>query len=328
MQKAASLTAPALTSSGSSTVSTETQTHGPDLLPYRNRSLQIPVEVDLKSIISPPPPGEGDNDPRDVAAKRERLASSLITRHENLLKAINELVSLGPNNLRAPIANPHPGVVVDKQTPYKLFVDQLDFQTTLKDINVAQFKAAADRGGTGQPDPLKLQDLGGANSALALSRDLLTVPRGVTPLGPWKPQIPSEFAMVIGQSVVLSDTTQAILKDKNIDVQMTPVNGKHISLPMMYQMYQIFNDLRVFFQRLSDFYERTIPTRSRPWRDLHLISRRSPSNVLVEGLSRFEHRSHLSPPVFCSVTISASSIMHCQYWQILGGSLLPKEKPR
>jgi hypothetical protein len=267
MQKAASLSQPkTLTAQGEGGPSRHTfdnktppaptppppKDDGPDLLPYRKRSLQIPVEADLRSVIAQPKYGEGESpDPRRDAEQREEAAQEVIQQHGRLLQAINELVGVDSNQLRAPAAIPHNGVPVDKElSPFKLAERQVTFRSTLRDINVDQFKASAERGGGGQSDPLKLQDAGGSASALALSRDLLSVPSGLTPKGPWKPQVPAEFAMRLKEDVALSATTRAVLQEKMIDIQKTPLDGQRdcCSSEMLKKLMS--------FQRSSELYER------------------------------------------------------------------------
>jgi hypothetical protein len=144
---------------------------------------------------------------REIAARREKAAQALIKRHDDLLAAINELTGVNANQLKYRTPDPHPGVTVDPNlTSSALLTNHLQFQATLRDVNIEQFKASTDRGKVGNTDPLKLQDVGGSVSALGLARDLLAVPRGLDPKGPWTPQGFKDIGMRLADDAILSDT--------------------------------------------------------------------------------------------------------------------------
>ncbi|KAF2276155.1 uncharacterized protein EI97DRAFT_467385 [Westerdykella ornata] len=209
------------------------------LLQYRRRSLLLPFGTDMKSVIA----GGDDSDPRKDAEEREKLAKSLLEDHENLSKAINELIAIDPKNFQALEQKSHKGVQVqDQYTSIHVLARQLELQSSLRDLNVDQFKAAAGRSGSGggdggngpkisaaaaaaatQLDPLQLQDIGGAVSALGLTRELLSTPTGLTSKRRFDPKAASALALKLKTNTPLTEGTKSLLKAKGIDVGAIPL---------------------------------------------------------------------------------------------------------
>jgi hypothetical protein len=220
-----------------------------DLFQYRRRSLLLPLETDVKSIIS----SVDDHDTGKKAEEREKSAKSLLARHENLSKAVNELTAIDPKYFQTLEQKPHGGVEVqDEYTSIRLQTQQLGLQKVLRELNVDQFKAAADRSGRGpvisaadapaaaaaaaapaasQVDPLQLQDVGGAVSALGLTRELLAPPTGLRSKRKFEPQAASALTLKLKAEAPVSEGTQSLLKEKGIQAGSIPLPGKR-ALPL------------------------------------------------------------------------------------------------
>lgn len=209
-----------------------------NLFGYRQRSLLLPTETQLKSVLSEP---EGNND--DPTDDTEKEADRLLSLHNQLFRAVKELTAMDPRKFQIPVQDPHDGFTPDtKYSAISLLKSRLDLQAALRGINVDQFRAAAARSGTTPPpdapkistatadpvvaaDPLQLQDGAGATSALGLTRELLTAGAGLRGVGKFIPFAARQNALKLQTGVVLSENTAALLQKEGIEPDAVPLPG-------------------------------------------------------------------------------------------------------
>ncbi|KAG5288477.1 glycoside hydrolase family protein, putative [Histoplasma capsulatum G186AR] len=207
-----------------------------NLFGYRQRSLLLPTETQLKSVLSEP--DSNNDDPTDDT---EKEADRLLSLHNQLFRAVKELTAMDPRNFQIPVQDPHDGFTPDtKYSAISLLKSRLDLQTVLRGINVDQFRAAAARSGTTPPpdapkisaatadpvvaaDPLQLQDGAGATSALGLTRELLTAGAGLRGVGKFIPFSARQNALKLQTGVVLSENTTALLQKEGIEPDAVPL---------------------------------------------------------------------------------------------------------
>ncbi|QSS62251.1 glycoside hydrolase family protein, putative [Histoplasma capsulatum] len=75
-----------------------------NLFGYRQRSLLLPTETQLKSVLSEP---EGNND--DPTDDTEKEADRLLSLHNQLFRAVKELTAMDPRKFQIPVQDPHDG---------------------------------------------------------------------------------------------------------------------------------------------------------------------------------------------------------------------------
>ncbi|EGE77182.2 hypothetical protein BDDG_00119 [Blastomyces dermatitidis ATCC 18188] len=209
-----------------------------NLFGYRKRSLLLPTEAQLKSVLSEP--DDSNEDPTDDT---EKEADRLLSLHNQLYRAVKELTAMDPRNFQITKQEPHDGFIPDtKYSAVSLLKSRLDLQATLRGLNVDQFRAAAARSGTTPvdppdapkiaatvtdpvlaADPLQLQDGAGSTSALGLTRELLTAGAGLQGIGKFLPLSARQNALKLQKEVSLSENTAALLKKEGIEPDTVPL---------------------------------------------------------------------------------------------------------
>ncbi|KAH7303556.1 hypothetical protein B0I35DRAFT_364718 [Stachybotrys elegans] len=206
------------------------------LFGLRNRSLILPSEKRLDSILKKP---EKDGEGHDPQA--EKQARLLLARHSNTLLAIRELKAIDTDHLVSTPRKTMEGTKIDfKFSSVKLFGDHLSQITELRGLNAEQFRAAASRSGTqppgnsepprvaassvaAVPDPLTLQDESGSASAVSLTRVLMSRPDGLTGSTSFTPQDPGSVALKLKADAPLSDATRSVLKTLGVNHEANPL---------------------------------------------------------------------------------------------------------
>ncbi|KKZ58596.1 hypothetical protein EMCG_05492 [[Emmonsia] crescens] len=209
-----------------------------NLFGYRKRSLLLPTEAQLKSVLSEP---EDNNE--GPADDTEKEADRLLSLHNQLFQAVKELTSMDPRNFQITKQETHEGFTPDtKYSAISLLKSRLDLQTALRVLNVDQFRAAAERSGTtpvdppdapkiaatiADPalaaDPLHLQDGSGSTSALGLTRELLTAGAGLQGIGKFSPLSARQNSLKLQKGVTLSENTASLLKKEGVEPDIVPL---------------------------------------------------------------------------------------------------------
>lgn len=211
-----------------------------NLFAYRMRSLQLPVDEAFKSILATSP----ESSSRSEEPSLEDTARELLRRHRNLRDSISELNAVATSDIVASETEQHPGSGVDDEfSVTKQLKEQLRHVSQLRTLNIEQFRAAAARSGTApEPgpvikgaavaaaesgtDPLILQDGAGSASAVALVRELMASPPGLTGAAKFVPAPAGETAPKLKESTKLSAKTMAVLESHNIKHYEVPLPGR------------------------------------------------------------------------------------------------------
>jgi hypothetical protein len=213
---------------------------------YRKRSLLLPVEADLKSIISASDEErrQADEKRRKEAEQAEAEADALLKKHALLKGAITELVRLSPEFLDVRALASAPAIEIDPKFGAAKFVtDQLEYRGALREIAITRAKqpppttlqasgitpttttttAAAET-----PDEPKVPTLLEPNGAFNLAKELLSSGGTLLPRAAFKPVPQSERIPKVKQAGVesLSITTKAVLTERGLDLRTQPINGK------------------------------------------------------------------------------------------------------
>ncbi|PVH68884.1 hypothetical protein DL98DRAFT_599137 [Cadophora sp. DSE1049] len=214
---------------------------------YRKRTLLLPVEADLKSILSllPEDKKKADDDRCKAAEDAEKEASELLIKHADLKLAIIELVKLSPENLEVKAAPEHPGVDIDvKFTRDHIVGDQLEYRSSLRKIALSRADINApttlvrgantdNASGSGAINPSAAGDLPTQpvntepTGAFNLAKDLLSSAGLLGPLGSWKAVPVADRTPRVKATALddLSETTEKVLKDRGIDLTGTAVSN-------------------------------------------------------------------------------------------------------
>jgi hypothetical protein len=203
---------------------------------YRKRSLLLPVEADLQSILaaSAEERKKAEEERRKAAQDAEVEATALLRKYADLKEAVNELVKLSPDNLEVKAQADQSGFDVDEKFGQSQFVkDQLEYRNSLRQIalgraapglgpGVQGFAPAAEP--TPAPTPPAVPEPVGA---FGLAKDLLSTSGLLIPKAPWKPVPPEDRTPRLKSSASseLSPTTILVLAEYKIDIQKEPLNS-------------------------------------------------------------------------------------------------------
>jgi hypothetical protein len=218
-----------------------------DLVRFRKRSLRLPLEADLRSIIS----SSDKQETTDSGASREKIAKGLLDKHDTLKKAIFELRTIDPKHLQAHPTTAHPGSAIDPSlTSMAIKASQIKHHLSLSPLNLKQHSAVIEGGRQGTIDPGAFQDLSGGTSALNLTNTLLAPKVGLTPMNPWTPEKFGEYGIRLQSTAIstLSESTTTLLKSNGVDVVSTPLNG------------MFFNPSPIFYSWSDDVHVRPVGT--------------------------------------------------------------------
>lgn len=215
-----------------------------DLSSFRKRSLLLPTETTLKSILASPDPEDGGGDRDEEIAKS---AKTLIDRHTRTKAAITELTRIDATHIKKSVMDEAEEVKIDESLSItKSITDQIKHVTQLRAVNIDQFKAAAERVGTtpggtapgvsassgtltigmGQTDPLALQDVAGTASAVGLARQLAVSSLGMLGAPAFKPVEFKDSILTLNDDTPLSETTQRVLTSLDVNPSITGLPGK------------------------------------------------------------------------------------------------------
>jgi hypothetical protein len=207
---------------------------------YRKRTLLLPLELDLKSILATSTEEKNEEiDNQKVAAdKAEIEAQALLAKHEDLSLAVNELVKMSPDHLQVTIPPDHGGADVDpKFTRNTVLGDQLQYRSSLRkvaltrsDLPTRTAEAGHTSGNSGiladeptpTPTPVKTEPTG----AFTLAKDLLSDTGVLGPLGLWK-HVPADTRTPrLKEDALseLSERTRKVLSVYGINPSKQPIN--------------------------------------------------------------------------------------------------------
>ncbi|KAJ5973244.1 hypothetical protein N7481_010454 [Penicillium waksmanii] len=206
-----------------------------DIPLYRKRTLLLPLEMDLKPLVSSPAEKRCEGG-RDMC-QDEKEAEKLLTEHTDLKSAIAELLKLSPESFEAEGPKGAEGADVDpKFTRNTIVGDQLEYRKSLRTIALVRANAV----GSTSPDPSSVRLA--ANSptpttpttptnpvppvntepigAFNLAKELLSGEGMLGPLSAFKASPTAERTprLKTDASQKLSDTTKKVLKEQGIDI--------------------------------------------------------------------------------------------------------------
>ncbi|PKS08535.1 hypothetical protein jhhlp_004921 [Lomentospora prolificans] len=210
-----------------------------NLFAFRKRSLLLPTEASLKSVLAAPEPDGTGSDQEGVA----KTAKSLIDRHTRIKAAISELTAIDTIHIKKTVQEPQNGVDIDEGLSVTHSItEQIKHIAQLRTINIDQFRAAAERSGTGAPnpgspnpsfiaptaaipalatDPLTLQDAAGTASAVGLVRQLASSSLGMLGAPAFKPIEARESVPTLAEDAPLSERTQSVLSSLEVNPNTT-----------------------------------------------------------------------------------------------------------
>lgn len=190
-----------------------------ELRRYRRRSLVLPTMANPGSILST---AELEEDRRrklaEAQAERRKRAEALFNNYQGLRKAIDELTGLGGDQLQTTPQKSHDGFKAPEELhPMSVVSRETTYRQKLSDLNLKQFQAALDRGGT--VDSLRIQDSAGASSAAVLAEKVLAgrplLLAGSPPFHPTELREAS-FLLKASAAEALSEGTRNLLGERNL----------------------------------------------------------------------------------------------------------------
>ncbi|KAG8792404.1 hypothetical protein FRC17_008604, partial [Serendipita sp. 399] len=204
---------------------------------YRKRSLLLPVESNLRSILeaSIEERKKAEEERRKRAEEDEKEADQLLKTLADLKTAISELTKLSPDHLEVKAQSAKPAIdVLEKFGRTQFLSNQLDFRGSLQRVALDRVVPTSPTGtGTGQPftqlaaDPAPVPINTEPTGAFTLAKDLLSSATVLKPKGAWAP-IPADERIPRLRSSALSalgPTTVKILQERGIDINKQPVNS-------------------------------------------------------------------------------------------------------
>jgi len=220
----------------------------------RKRSLLLPNEKSLTSIIAAPP-DEGTPD-----GDNEKEVESLIKRHGQIKSAITELTSIDTAHIKKSVQEKGDAVDVPSNLSIlKSLSAQVQYATDLRAVNIDQFRAAAARSGTNptnpsilasvtaadgaEPgrDPLALLDTAGTASAVGLVQQIASIAPALTGVTSFEPSNTIDSAPTLTDSAPLSTVTQGVLTSFDIKPSTVGLPGK----PALHTILVPFNGYNV-----------------------------------------------------------------------------------
>lgn len=196
------------------------ETPGPDpntppdteLVDYRNRSLALPLDVDLKPIIADEEDGEGGGDHSDEAE-----AGKIIERHASLSAAVTELLAVPPADYQSNAKTADGGSTVDEQfNAETLQTRQLQLHSSFGEAIAGRLR---EPGAGSGPDGI-------SSSTADLAKGLLAAPEGLMPNVAFAVVPEEESSLLLKQSAPLSTGTKTLLSAKGIDFTKVPIDSK------------------------------------------------------------------------------------------------------
>lgn len=195
-----------------------------DLSSFRQRSLEMPIETNLPSVLAPKPetPGNGEDPPPPSA---EKQAEKLLDEHAKLSAAVDDLLTLEPQDIQVPEKKVHPAVPVPvEHNDITLKQDQLKFYKSLAAANLELLKPAQSEGAG--PRALLGESIGDSVPAVTLAQRLLNQPDGLAPRAAFDPAILAQASMRVKDSAPLLPATSSTLKEQGIVIGSTPLPSK------------------------------------------------------------------------------------------------------
>jgi hypothetical protein len=201
---------------------------------YRRRSLLLPSEVDLQSILSTAKLEEDWRENLEEAeAERRERAEALSEEYLSLSRAIDELTGLGGEHFQTTPQDPDDGFMPPEELrSINVRTDQIEYFQKLSSANLEQLRAAIDeRDGDDkrddEADRVQTQDATGASSAAIIAQELLTeTPQLLHGSQPFLPMELSEvsFRLKPEAEEAMSGGTRELLDERNIALAEEPVD--------------------------------------------------------------------------------------------------------
>lgn len=214
---------------------------------YRKRTLLLPVEADLKSILSKSAEEKQKEDEarRKAAEDDEKEADEILNKHADLQKAIAELVKLHPDNFEVKPSEEHPGFDVDpKFTRDRVVGEQLEYRSSLRKIALGRagivdptvLSADANPATSARPEGIRVSAVDDVptqpvstepTGAFNLAKDLLSSVGLLGSKGLFIPVSAIDRTPRLKDTAAtgLSDLTKGVLKARGINIIERPVTG-------------------------------------------------------------------------------------------------------
>lgn len=192
---------------------------GEQLHRYRRRSMLLPTQADLRSILSTADrEKEAEAKGKETAEKRRKEAESKVDLYKRLNAAIGELTDLGSSHLESTPQTADPGFLVPAQfRPTQIAIQELTQEQQILQLRVLRTQATLSRG-------IDLgQNLGEAvtlDAGIARSKTFLVGKGPFTPLGLGA----VTFRLKPTAERLLSASTQELLKERGLNVTVDPLD--------------------------------------------------------------------------------------------------------
>ena len=192
---------------------------------YRRRSVMLPTETELGSILSTSEQTkERDKRRKEAEKERQKEASDKLELYKRLGRAIEELTNLTGDHLLTTPQKADAGFMVPAGVrPVELLIQEVNHRQQRSQLELLRTRLAPERG-EGEPTVLESAFVGG-----------MTVEAGARPSpkaglirgsGPFTPQLLAEvgFRAKPQAENSLSDTTRELLKKRGLDVGTLPLD--------------------------------------------------------------------------------------------------------
>jgi hypothetical protein len=198
-----------------------------DLQRYRRRSMLYPPLAGLTSVLSTAAlDAQRRKQQAEAEAERQKRIEVLLSTHQDLARAIDELTGLGGEHFQATVQTPHDGSLPppDLSSSGAVAREAAYFQR-LSDLNLKQFEGSV----TSEPpaNGAKLADASTASSATVLATELLTAaPRPVAGSPAFKPLTLADvgFHLKAEAADVLSTATRQVLEGRKVILDQKPLD--------------------------------------------------------------------------------------------------------
>ena len=193
---------------------------GHKLRRYRHRSLLLPFEIDIPSILSTKElEKEKDKERNELYANRRKEAEAKLDLYKRLNGSVEELSSISQENLQTTQQQPKPGFLVSSELrPLQIFSQEIKFYQKLSERNTEQVQGAAE----------------------SVTPELVVPPKLKSGIPEFKPLQSDQFSFRLKSSSegFLSNDTLKILQERGMVLSESPLD-------------QIVETLRQELMRLS-----------------------------------------------------------------------------
>ena len=216
---------------------------------YRKRSLLLPLETDLQSIIaaSAEERKKADDERKKKAKEAEEEADALLKKYANIKTAVEELVKLNPDHLNIKAQQDQPALDIDEiYGKRQVLIDQQGYRTALRQralgrtsvpsgVQSLTVTAMADPPTpTPTPTPTPAPPPPEPTGAFGLATELLSTSGLLMPKPAWKAIPPEDRTPRLKSSALaaLSNATKTVLNEYGIDIQKEPLNSASLAPPV------------------------------------------------------------------------------------------------